>query len=47
LGFGRFANPDEQYQKIYNQTVEALKRIAKDSEYNKRRMQKFKLNLED
>jgi len=47
LGFGRFANPDEQHQKIYNQTDEALKRIAKDSEYNKLRMQKFKLNLED
>ena len=47
LGFGRFANADEQHQKIYNKTVEALKRIAQDSEYNKLRMQKFKLNLED
>lgn len=47
LGFGRFANPDEHHKQIYNRTVEALKRIAQDSEYNKLRMQKFKLNLED
>ena len=47
LGFGRFANPNEQQQKIHDNTVEALKRIAKDSDYNKLRMQKFKLNLEE
>ncbi|MBE0472406.1 MAG: hypothetical protein IBX55_23220 [Methyloprofundus sp.] len=32
LGFGRFANPDEQHQQIYKRTVEALNRIAQDSE---------------
>lgn len=47
LGFGRFANPDEQHKQIYNRTVEALNRIAQDSDYNKLRMKKFKLNLYD
>ena len=47
LRFGRFTNPSENGKKIFNSATEALKRIASESEINKRRVGKFGISIDD
>jgi hypothetical protein len=47
LKFGQFGNASDQQKEIANRAIEALRRIAAESEINKRRVKKFGVNLED
>ena len=47
LKFGQLGNASDQQKKIANRATEALRRIASESEINKRRVKKFGVNLED
>lgn len=47
LKFGQFNNASEQQKEISRRAIDALKRIASESEINKRRVKKFGVNLED
>ena len=47
LKFGQFGNASDQQKEIARRSTEALKRIASESEINKRRVKKFGVNLED
>lgn len=47
LKFGQYGNASEQQIKIASRATEALRRIAAESEINKRRVKKFGVNLED
>ncbi|CAH7392756.1 conserved hypothetical protein [Vibrio chagasii] len=47
LKFGQFSNASDQEKEIANRATEALRRIASESEINKRRVKKFGVNLED
>jgi hypothetical protein len=47
LRFGQFSKANDQQKEIANRATEALKRIASESEINKRRVMKFGVNLED
>ena len=46
LRFGRFSNASEQQKKIADNAINALKRIAKESPLNARRVQKFGVTIE-
>ncbi len=45
LKFGRFGNATDQQKEIANRATEALKRIAAESEINKRRVKKFGIDI--
>lgn len=47
LKFGQFVNASDQQKEVANRAIEALRRIAGESEINKRRVKKFGVNLED
>lgn len=47
LKFGQFGNASDQQKEIANRATEALRRIAGESEINKRRVKKFGVSLED
>lgn len=47
LRFGQFNNANNQQKEIAKRATEALKRIASESEINKRRVMKFGVNLAD
>ncbi|MGM0952601.1 MAG: hypothetical protein ACQEW7_06450 [Pseudomonadota bacterium] len=47
LRFGQFSNANDQQKEIAMKATEALKRIASESEINKRRVMKFGVNLDD
>ena len=47
LKFGQFANASDQHKKITDRATTALRRIADESEINKRRVKKFGVNLDD
>ena len=47
LKFGQFGNASDQQKEIANRATEALRRIASESEINKRRVKKFGVSLED
>lgn len=47
LKFGQFGNASDQQKEIASRATEALRRIAAESEINKRRVKKFGVNLED
>lgn len=47
LKFDQFGNASGQQKEIARRSTEALKRIASESEINKRRVKKFGVNLED
>lgn len=47
LKFGQFSNASDQQKEITRRAIDALKRIASESEINKRRVKKFGVNLED
>jgi hypothetical protein len=47
LKFRQFASISEQQKEIVNRATEALRRIASESEINKRRVKKFGVNVED
>lgn len=45
LQFGNFANPTDQQKQIADNAIEALKRIAGESEINRRRVRKFGVEI--
>jgi Cdc6-like AAA superfamily ATPase len=45
LKFGQFSNANDQQQEIAKRSTEALRRIASESEINKRRVKKFGIEL--
>lgn len=45
LKFGQFTNASEQQKEIANRATQALKKIASESEINKRRVKKFGVNV--
>ena len=47
LKFGQFGNASDQQKEIASRATEALRRIASESEINKRRVKKFGVSLED
>lgn len=47
LKFGQFGNSSEQQKEIARRATEALRKIASESEINKRRVKKFGVELED
>lgn len=47
LKFGQFESARDQQKEIASRATEALKRIAAESEINKRRVRKFGVNLDD
>ncbi|MBB1309729.1 hypothetical protein H5162_09860 [Pseudoalteromonas sp. SR41-8] len=47
LKFGQFGNASDQQKEIAYRATEALRKIASESEINKRRVKKFGVNLED
>lgn len=47
LKFGQFANASDQQTQIANRATDALKRIAAESEINRRRVKKFGVSIED
>lgn len=47
LKFGQFGSASDQQKEIANRATEALRRIAGESEINKRRVKKFGVSLED
>lgn len=47
LKFGQFGDASEQQKEIASRATEALRRIAAESEINKRRVKKFGVKLED
>jgi hypothetical protein len=47
LKFGQFRNASDQQKEIANRATEALRRIASESEINKRRVKKFGVSLDD
>jgi len=47
LKFGQSRNASDQQKEIASRATEALRRIAAESEINKRRVKKFGVNLED
>ncbi len=47
LKFGQFSNSSDQQKEIASRATEALRRIAAESEINKRRVIKFGVSLED
>lgn len=47
LKFGQFGNASDQQKEIASRATEALRRIAAESEINKRRVKKFGVSLED
>jgi len=47
LKFGQFGNVSDQQKEIASRATEALRRIAAESEINKRRVKKFGVSLED
>ena len=47
LKFGQFSNASDQQKEIANRATEALRRIAGESEINRRRVKKFGVSLED
>ena len=47
LKFGQFGNSSDQQKEIAKRATEALRRIASESEINKRRVKKFGVNLDD
>lgn len=47
LRYGRFGNASEQDKKIASSATEALRRIAKESPLNARRVAKYGINIED
>jgi hypothetical protein len=46
LKFGQFGNASEQQKEIASRATEALRRIAAESEINKRRVKKFGVDLD-
>lgn len=46
LKFGQFSNASAQQKEIVNRVTEALKRIASESELNKRRVKKFGVEID-
>jgi hypothetical protein len=46
LQFGKLSNATDQQKEIANRAIEALKRIASESEINRRRVRKFGIDLE-
>lgn len=46
LKFGQFGGASEQMKEIANRATEALKRIASESELNKRRVKKFGVEID-
>ncbi len=47
LRFGRFSNSSDQQNQIANRAKEALKRIATESELNRRRVLKYGIEVDD
>ena len=47
LKFGQFVSSSDQQKEIANRATEALRRIASESEINKRRVKKFGVNLDN
>jgi len=47
LKFGQFGNASDKQRDIANRATEALRRIASESEINKRRVKKFGVSIED
>lgn len=47
LKFGQFGNSSEQQKEIARRATDALRKIASESEINKRRVKKFGVELED
>lgn len=47
LKFGQFGNASDQQKEIARRATEALRKIAAESEINKRRVKKFGVDLED
>lgn len=47
LKFGQFGNTSDQQKEIAKRSIEALRRIASESEINKRRVKRFGVNLDD
>jgi arginine utilization protein RocB len=47
LKFGQFSNAANQQKEIAARATEALRRIASESEINKRRVKKFGIDLDD
>jgi len=45
LQFGNFSNPTDQQKQIAGNAIEALKRIARESEINRRRIRKFGIEV--
>lgn len=46
LKFGQFSNASEQQKEIANRVTEALRKIASESELNKRRVKKFGIEID-
>jgi len=47
LRFGQFGNASDQQNEIAKRATEALRRIASESEINKRRVKMYGISLED
>ena len=47
LKFGQFSNASDQQKEISNRATEALRKIASESEINKRRVKKFGVDIDD
>lgn len=47
LKFGQFGNASDQQKEVASRATEALRKIASESEINKRRVKKFGVKLED
>lgn len=47
LQFGKFSNSSDQQNEIAGRAIQALKRIASESEINRRRVRKFGIELEN
>jgi hypothetical protein len=47
LKFGQFSNASDQQKEIANRATEALRKIASESEINKRRVKKFGVDIDD
>lgn len=45
LQFNRFVDPSDQYKEIAEKTIEALKKIAAESEINRLRVRKFGIDI--
>ncbi len=47
LKLGQFSNASDQQKEIANRATEALRKIASESEINKRRVKKFGVDIDD